>query len=51
MLGMETLRKLRKREKEQTTKECPFCYQSIHLKASRCQFCTAVLNENTGKVE
>ena len=49
--GIETLRRFRKQEKDKTTKECPYCYQNIHLKATRCHFCTSVLSENTGKIE
>jgi large conductance mechanosensitive channel len=26
-----------------TTKECPFCYSAIPIKASRCPFCTSQL--------
>lgn len=26
-----------------TTKECPYCYSTIHLKATRCPNCTAQL--------
>lgn len=28
---------------EPTTKECPFCYSSISIKASRCPHCTSEL--------
>jgi large conductance mechanosensitive channel len=28
---------------EPTTKECPFCYSSIHIKATRCPNCTSEL--------
>jgi len=27
------------------TKECPFCYSTISIKANRCAFCTAELKE------
>lgn len=26
-----------------TTKECPYCYSTIHIKATRCPHCTAQL--------
>lgn len=26
-----------------TTKECPYCYSTIHIKATRCAHCTAQL--------
>ena len=28
-----------------TTKECPFCYTSIPIKATRCPNCTSIINE------
>lgn len=28
---------------EPTTKECPFCYSTVHIKASRCPNCTSQL--------
>jgi len=28
---------------EPTTKECPFCFSSVHLKATRCPNCTSQL--------
>ena len=28
---------------EPTTKECPFCYSEISIKASRCPYCTSAL--------
>ncbi|HEY0755619.1 MAG TPA: large conductance mechanosensitive channel protein MscL [Ktedonobacteraceae bacterium] len=30
-------------EEEPTTCECPYCFQPINLKATRCPFCTSVL--------
>jgi len=42
--GMNTLR--RKKEEppaEPTSKECPFCFTSVNLKATRCPACTAEL--------
>jgi len=37
----------RKEEKapDPTTKDCPFCYSSIPLKATKCAHCTADLNQ------
>ena len=32
--------------KEAATKVCPFCYSEIAILASRCPFCTSVLEEN-----
>lgn len=28
---------------EPTTKECPFCYSTVHIKATRCSNCTSQL--------
>ncbi len=28
-----------------TTKECPHCYSTVHIKAVRCPFCTSPLTE------
>ena len=35
---------LRKKEEEETTKECPFCQEKISIKATRCPHCTSELN-------
>ncbi len=41
-------KKLRKtEEKEETTKECPFCHSTIAIKATRCPNCTSQLTEET----
>ena len=39
--GMNTLK--RQEEAAPTTKECPFCFSAIPLKASRCPHCTSEL--------
>ncbi|MBB6716130.1 large conductance mechanosensitive channel protein MscL [Clostridium gasigenes] len=36
-------------EKEVTTKECPFCYTEISVKASRCPNCTSILDNQSFK--
>ena len=41
----DSMHKQDKIEKEKTTKECPFCYSTISLKATRCPFCTSDLME------
>lgn len=33
----------RKKEEEETTKECPFCQEKISIKATRCPHCTSEL--------
>jgi len=32
-------------KKEETTKECPFCYSQIAIKATRCAHCTSIIEE------
>ena len=32
-------------EEEPTTKECPFCFNEIDIKATRCPHCTSILTE------
>ncbi len=36
---------------ELTEKDCPYCYQSIPIEATRCPFCTSQLAETAGKDE
>ncbi|WP_410496538.1 large conductance mechanosensitive channel protein MscL [Cellulosilyticum sp. ST5] len=38
-------RKAEEPAKEATTKECPFCYSQISIKATRCSHCTSILEE------
>lgn len=38
-------RKAEEPAKEVTTKECPFCYSQIAIKATRCPHCTSILEE------
>ena len=40
-----SLNKKDEAEEEPTTKECPFCFQEIPIKATRCPHCTSELNE------
>jgi large conductance mechanosensitive channel len=46
-LLIKSINKLQKEEEaaaeEPTTKDCPFCYSSIAIKASRCPHCTSEL--------
>lgn len=45
--GMNAVAKLGKKEEEEeeevTTKECPYCLQTIDIKATRCPHCTSVI--------
>ena len=36
---------------EPTTKECPYCYSEINIKATKCPHCTADIEEVTTKSE
>ncbi len=38
-------KKVKEPAKEKTTKECPFCYSQIAIKATRCPHCTSVLEQ------
>ena len=38
-------KKKKKKKVEVTTKECPFCFSEISIKATRCPHCTALLEE------
>ncbi len=38
---VERRRKARQPKPEPTTKECPFCFSTIGIKATRCAFCTS----------
>lgn len=46
---IKQMNKLKKEEEappaEPTTKECPYCYSTIAIKANRCAFCTSELKE------
>lgn len=39
-----TVCKQKETEKEITTKECPYCFSTISIKATRCPNCTSELN-------
>ncbi len=41
--AMNRLQKQEKVDEEVTTKECPHCYSSISIKATRCPACTSKL--------
>jgi large conductance mechanosensitive channel len=42
---IKTVNRLKKKEeKKVSTKECPFCFSSINIKATRCPNCTSELN-------
>ena len=43
------LKRFRKKKKEEpkpapTTKECPYCFTSINIKATRCPECTSIID-------
>jgi large conductance mechanosensitive channel len=47
-LLVRTINKLQRKKEEQpaepTTKDCPYCFSSIPIKATRCPSCTSQLN-------
>lgn len=48
MKGINKLLSFNKKEEvpaEPTTKTCPFCQSEINIKATRCPYCTSVLEE------
>jgi large conductance mechanosensitive channel len=42
---MNRMRREQEAPAEVTTKECPFCFSAIPIKATRCAFCTSQLGE------
>lgn len=40
-------KKVEEADKEVTTKECPMCYSQIAIKATRCPYCTSILEEKS----
>ncbi len=46
---IRTMNKLKRNEAAQivpTTKECPYCFSNIPVKATKCGFCTSDLEQN-----
>lgn len=37
------------KEEAPTTKVCPFCKSEIPLEATRCPYCTSILEESTAQ--
>jgi large conductance mechanosensitive channel len=33
------------------TRDCPYCYQTVNIKATRCPYCTSQLNESDGQIK
>lgn len=53
-LGTDKIFKRKKKEQrkeEPTTKICPFCLSEINIKASRCRYCTSVLEKVKDEIE
>lgn len=41
----------KKEEKEETTKDCPYCQSEIDIKATRCPHCTSKLENYSNELE
>jgi len=42
--GMNNMRREEEAPEEPTTKECPYCFSTIPISATRCPFCTSELS-------
>lgn len=40
-LIVKAINRLKRREEDELTKECPYCFSTIHVEATRCSSCTA----------
>ena len=40
-LIVKAINRLKRQEVEELTKECPYCFSSIHVEATRCSACTS----------
>ena len=40
-LIVKAVNRLKRQEVEELTKECPYCFSSIHVEATRCSACTS----------
>jgi large conductance mechanosensitive channel len=38
---VKAINRLKRQEVEELTKECPYCFASIHVEATRCSACTS----------
>lgn len=42
-LIVKAINRLKRQEVEELTKECPFCFSSIHVEATRCSACCSAI--------
>ena len=42
-LIVKAINRLKRQEVEELTKECPFCFSTIHVEATRCSACTSAI--------
>ena len=42
-LIVKAINRLKRQEVDELTKECPFCFSSIHVEATRCSACTSTI--------
>ena len=40
-LIVKAINRMKKREVDELTKECPYCFSTIHVEATRCSACTS----------
>ena len=44
-------KKKEEKVKEKNTKSCPYCLSTIPIKATRCGYCTSILNEKSKNIK
>ncbi|HEY5883458.1 MAG TPA: large conductance mechanosensitive channel protein MscL [Pyrinomonadaceae bacterium] len=42
-LIVKAINRLKRQEVEELTKECPYCFSSVHVEATRCSACTSTI--------
>jgi large conductance mechanosensitive channel len=40
-LIVKAINRLKRQEVDELTKECPYCFSTIHVEATRCSSCTS----------
>ena len=47
-LIVKAINRLKRQEVDELTKECPYCFSTIHVEASRCSSCTSPIEAPAG---